>query len=71
MRGSQGTPFPPSLTDYQAGTILVASVGIAGQNYCGNGVCLPLKGFGENRLNGFSADDSYQRHRMWRGGSYV
>src|ERR1035437_8685799 len=33
-------------------------------NGSGNGVCLPEW---ENRLIGFSADDSYQRHVSWRG----
>jgi hypothetical protein len=37
-------------------------------NGSGNGVCLPEW---ENRLIGFSADDSYQRHVSWRGWNYV
>jgi hypothetical protein len=37
-------------------------------NGSGNGVCLPEW---ENRLIGFSADNSYQRHKPWRGWIYV
>ena len=38
------------------------------QSSSGNGVCLPEW---ENRLIGFSADNSYQRHKPWRGWIYV
>jgi hypothetical protein len=42
---------------------------IRGTLWPGNGVCRLVRRV--NRLTGFSADNSYQRHMRWRGWTYV